>query len=99
MCSRLLSMVVFLSHIIPDLLTPCRQAVSAMAAAVYLARDLITTPAEDMGPQHLVAEIQALAAAHQGATVRVLQGDELLHEVRCRDKHSAPQGQAADVIY
>ena len=46
-----------------------------------MARDLITTPAEDLGPQHMVAEARALVAAHPGATIRVVEGEELLVQV------------------
>jgi hypothetical protein len=42
-------------------------AATALAGAFYWARDMINTPAEDMGPQHLAAEAAALAAAHEGA--------------------------------
>eukprot|EP00195_Chlamydomonas_chlamydogama_P013085 CAMPEP_0202901542 /NCGR_PEP_ID=MMETSP1392-20130828/14314_1 /ASSEMBLY_ACC=CAM_ASM_000868 /TAXON_ID=225041 /ORGANISM="Chlamydomonas chlamydogama, Strain SAG 11-48b" /LENGTH=485 /DNA_ID=CAMNT_0049588119 /DNA_START=189 /DNA_END=1646 /DNA_ORIENTATION=- len=55
-----------------------KQAVSALSQSFYLARDLITTPAEDLGPQHLVEEARALAAAHAGASFNVIQGEELL---------------------
>jgi hypothetical protein len=51
----------------------CRQYVTALAQAFYWARDMINTPAEDMGPQHLVAEATAMAAAHPGAQVKVIQ--------------------------
>eukprot|EP00798_Chlamydomonas_sp_ICE-L_P019754 gene19754-26447_t len=56
-----------------------RASVEAMASAFYLARDLINTPCEDLGPQHMVAEAQALASAH-GASVMVIQGEELLEQ-------------------
>ncbi len=48
-----------------------------VAAAVALARDLINTPAEHMGPAELAAAAEALAAEF-GAECRVLVGDELL---------------------
>lgn len=60
--------------------TANRASVEALATAYYLARDLITTPAEDLGPQHVVAEVQALADAHSGATIQVVQGEQLLEE-------------------
>ena len=66
----------------PSFLPPLRRLVGALAGATYLARDLITTPAEDLGPQHMVAEARALAAAHPGATIRVVEGEELLVQVR-----------------
>lgn len=43
-----------------------RSSVYALAAAWYWCRDMINTPAEDMGPQHLVTEAQALVNAHKG---------------------------------
>jgi leucyl aminopeptidase len=45
---------------------------------VYLARDLINTPANDMGPAELEYAARALAARH-GASVNVLVGEELLN--------------------
>lgn len=47
--------------------------------AVTLARDLINTPANDMGPADLEEATRALAARH-GADVRCLVGEELLAE-------------------
>ena len=51
--------------------------VSRLQAAVSLARDLINTPAEDMGPDHLAAAARAIAERH-GADLSVIRGDELL---------------------
>jgi len=45
--------------------------------AVYLARDLINTPANDMGPGELAAAAVALAARH-GAAISVTVGEDLL---------------------
>lgn len=53
-----------------------RASVSALAAAFFWCRDLINTPAEDLGPQDLVHEARQLAGQHAGASVRVI-------EVRC----------------
>ncbi len=50
---------------------------SRIVEAVYLARDLINTPANDMGPDDLAAAAKALAARH-GAAVRIVAGDDLL---------------------
>ena len=50
---------------------------SRIVEAVYLARDLINTPANDMGPDELAAAATALAARH-GAEVRTIVGDDLL---------------------
>jgi leucyl aminopeptidase len=48
-------------------------------AAVVLARDLVNTPTEDMGPQHLAAIAESLAR-ECGATFRDIVGDALLQE-------------------
>jgi leucyl aminopeptidase len=48
----------------------------AEAAAVAMVRDLVNTPAEDMGPAQLEAEARALAKAHH-ATIHVVSGDLL----------------------
>lgn len=53
------------------------QRVLALAAGEYLARDLINTPASDMGPEDLERTARDLAARH-GATVTVIAGDDLL---------------------
>ncbi len=49
----------------------------AMAEGEYLTRDLINTPASDMGPEQLEAAFAALAARF-GAAVTVVRGDDLL---------------------
>ncbi|MEM8822553.1 MAG: leucyl aminopeptidase family protein [Pseudomonadota bacterium] len=49
----------------------------AIAAGEILTRDLINTPASDMGPAELEDAVQSLAAAH-GAEVEVTAGDDLL---------------------
>jgi leucyl aminopeptidase len=49
----------------------------AMAAGEFLTRDLINTPAQDLGPAELEQAARDLAAAH-GATITVTLGDELL---------------------
>jgi leucyl aminopeptidase len=46
---------------------------------VWLARDLINTPANDMGPAELEYAARSLAARHE-ASVQVILGDELLKE-------------------
>lgn len=47
------------------------------AAAIAYARDLINTPAEDMGPSELAASAKTLAKSHS-AEVTILKGAELL---------------------
>ncbi len=51
--------------------------IAAMAAGEFLTRDLINTPAQDMGPAELEQAARDLAAAH-GASVTVTTGDDLL---------------------
>lgn len=55
------------------------RAITVTADAVALARDLINTPANDMGPQELDAAARAVAA-ECGGDVRVIVGDDLLGE-------------------
>ncbi|QPC86558.1 leucyl aminopeptidase family protein [Mesorhizobium sp. NBSH29] len=54
-----------------------RARIARTVDGVYLARDLINTPASDMGPDALEAAVRSLAANH-GADVSVILGDELL---------------------
>lgn len=49
----------------------------AMAAGEYLTRDLINTPAQDLGPAELEAEFLSLAERF-GAATQVIRGDDLL---------------------
>ena len=51
----------------------------AMARGEFLTRDLINTPAQDMGPGELEAAFVALAGRH-GAAVTVVRGEELLEQ-------------------
>ena len=52
---------------------------SRIAAGVALARDLINTPANDMGPAELEQAARDLAARH-GASIRTIVGDDLLKQ-------------------
>ena len=54
-------------------------AAIAEAQAVALVRDLVNTPAEDMGPAALEAEAERIANAH-GAKLEVIRGDRLEKE-------------------
>lgn len=56
-----------------------RNEVVRVADAIFLARDLINTPAEDMGPAELSAAALALGR-DMDAEVRVVVGDDLLAE-------------------
>jgi leucyl aminopeptidase len=60
------------------LVTPCSASLVALAEAYFWCRALITTPAEDCGPQHMAAEAAALAAHHPGASLKTITGEELL---------------------
>ncbi len=51
--------------------------VERVSQGIFLARDLINTPTEDMGPDELI-EAGAKIAKHAGAKVRILRGDALL---------------------
>ncbi|WP_120503093.1 leucyl aminopeptidase family protein [Sulfitobacter mediterraneus] len=53
--------------------------VEALAAGECLTRDLINTPASDMGPPDLEQAARDLAKAH-GAQINVITGDELLEQ-------------------
>ncbi|MBX5167399.1 MULTISPECIES: M17 family metallopeptidase [unclassified Rhizobium] len=48
-------------------------------AGVFLARDLINTPTNDMGPEQLEAAFRGLAA-HYKAEISVIKGDDLLEQ-------------------
>ncbi len=54
-----------------------RGAVVGTVEAVWQGRDLINTPASDLGPAELEAAARALAHRH-GASVSVIEGDDLL---------------------
>lgn len=53
------------------------EAVSRIAEAVFLVRDLVNTPANDMGPAELEAAARKIAEAH-GAQLSVTTGEALL---------------------
>lgn len=55
-----------------------REAVQRAAEATFLVRDLVNTPAEDMGPAELAHEAQALAQEF-GGTCQVTVGGNLLY--------------------
>src|SRR5262249_4839381 len=52
---------------------------SRVAKGVSLARDLINTPANDLGPAELEEAARALAGRH-GASVRAIVGDDLIKQ-------------------
>ncbi|HEY5211333.1 MAG TPA: leucyl aminopeptidase family protein [Stellaceae bacterium] len=56
-----------------------RGLVERLAEGIFLARDLINTPAEDMGPAELAAAAETLAGRH-GADCRLIVGAALLEQ-------------------
>jgi leucyl aminopeptidase len=55
------------------------EEVSRIAESVFLARDLINTPPNDMGPEELAAAAEGVAKRH-GAKFAVTKGDALLRQ-------------------
>ncbi len=56
---------------------PAAERAGELARSVFLARDLVNTPANDLGPAELEAAIRAVAEAF-GATCTSIEGDALL---------------------
>ncbi len=56
-----------------------RKRVAASTRATFLVRDLINSPASDMGPAELTRAAEELASDHQGS-FRVIVGESLLEE-------------------
>ncbi len=59
--------------------TANQKEVNAIATAINRGRDLINTPAEDMGPAEIAATVTALATEHK-AKVTIIVGDDLLKQ-------------------
>ncbi|MFM7462004.1 MAG: leucyl aminopeptidase family protein [Burkholderiales bacterium] len=59
--------------------SPATTRAQHIFAAVALTRDLVNTPTEDMGPQHLATVAEQLAAEF-GGTFKEIVGDDLLRE-------------------
>ena len=55
------------------------EEIASIVEGVWLARDLINTPANDMGPAEIEEAARALAARH-GASVKVAIGDDLVRD-------------------
>jgi leucyl aminopeptidase len=74
----------------------CRGEVTALLRGIALARDLATTPAEDMGPAELADAVAELGRNHDAA-VSTIVGDELLNakfpaiHIVGRASHRAPR--------
>ena len=56
-----------------------RTRLVSMVQGISLARDMVSTPAEEMAPQHIEMEARSLASKH-GASVSCIVGDDLLKE-------------------
>jgi leucyl aminopeptidase len=56
-----------------------RDRVEQAALATFMVRDLINTPASDMGPEELAAAAEKLAKEH-GASTRIVVGDDLIKQ-------------------
>jgi leucyl aminopeptidase len=69
-----------------------RAEVEHLAAGIGLARDLINTPAEDMGPAELADAASTLAHQH-GAKISITVGDDLVAE-NYRTIHAVGRGSA-----
>jgi len=67
------------SQLLADVSSVDPERLKREIASTFLARDLINTPANDMGPKALEQAIRDLADAH-GGEVQVTRGDELLEE-------------------
>ena len=69
------------------------EEISRIAEDVFLARDLINTPANDMGPGELADAARALAKKH-GAKFRVVTGAALANELSadpCGGRRARPR--------
>jgi leucyl aminopeptidase len=73
-----------------------------LAAAVSLVRDLVNTPAGDLGPEELAAEAARVAEAG-GASFRVIVGDELLAQnyptIHAVGRASARPPRLVDIVW
>ena len=67
--------VTFASFVWPEAADKAR--ISALVEGIGLCRDLINTPADDLGPSQLAEEGQRIAKQH-GGKARILRGDKLL---------------------
>lgn len=63
--------------VVPEGVNPA--AIANLAKGAFLARDLVNTPASDMGPEELAEVAQSLADEH-GAKCKITVGDDLLKD-------------------
>lgn len=79
-----------------------RAAVETVVRAVWLGRDLVNTPAEDLGPAELAGEVATLADRHQGDLTTVV-GDDLLEKnfpsVHAVGRASSRPPQLVDMVW
>ena len=79
-----------------------RAEVEAVARAVWLGRDLINTPAEDLGPAELAGEVATLADRHK-ADLTTIVGDDLLEQnfpsVHAVGRASSRPPQLVDMVW
>ena len=79
-----------------------RDQVEAQARAIYMARDLINTPAEDMGPSHLAEAARAMAKRHKART-EIIVGDALLKRnypsIHTVGRAAANQPRLIDIVW
>ncbi|TVQ81869.1 MAG: leucyl aminopeptidase family protein [Micavibrio sp.] len=57
-----------------------KDAVKITVEAIFMIRDLINTPTNDMGPEHLEAAARALTKQFNAQSPKVIRGDDLLKE-------------------
>jgi leucyl aminopeptidase len=77
------------------------ETVRRLADAVAFGRDLVNTPANDLGPEELAAEAAALASAH-GAACEIVTGDRLEADfplIHAVGKGSARPPRLVDIRY
>jgi leucyl aminopeptidase len=79
-----------------------RGEVERLARAVAVARDLINTPAEHMGPRELAGAVEDLAG-REGASCRIIAGEALLREnyplIHAVGRASAREPALADLVW
>lgn len=89
-------------HATPSLSGKLAPDVLRIAQGVFFTRDLINTPANDMGPDALEAAFRKLAKTHS-ARVRVIKGDNLLKQnfpmVHAVGRASAEAPRVLDLVW
>ena len=79
-----------------------RAEVARLAGAIHRARDLVNTPAGDMGPSALAAAVEDVGRAH-GARVTITAGDDLLAQgfraIHAVGRAAADPPRLADLVW